>query len=215
MMKKALSILTLSTVVLFGFSAIAADKVVVVPLGGKKPAGDAIAADVLEGKTFSNKDDVNIPGTMANNPAVSYIPGTSDQSISEGYHNGSDLVAGDEDLISENIKAGTTIFAVPGKTEVVDTSTGDANNEHILKNKKAWVDGVERTGSTGLFWGCRPGTEGWDLGHCRDDCRASLNITDPENTQCADFCRDVSSSFRVNLDLYMATMFVCGGSGGM
>ena len=210
-MKKALSILTLSTVLLFGFSAIAADKVVVVPLGGKKPAGDAVAADVLEGKTFSNKDDVNIPGTMANNPAVSYIPGTSGQSISEGYHNGSGLVAGDEDLISENIKSGTTIFAVPGKTEVVDTSTGDANNEHILKNKKAWVDGVEKTGSTGLFWGCRPGRDSWDFQDCSVDCIIDNHMT---NQMCNTMCVKMELLFMEDLDDAPAK-YGCGGPGGM
>ena len=32
--------------------------------GTDTSSGDAVAADVLEGKTFSNKDDVSIPGTV-------------------------------------------------------------------------------------------------------------------------------------------------------
>jgi formylglycine-generating enzyme required for sulfatase activity len=52
-MKKAMSVLTISTILLTTASAIAADKVVVVPLGGT--IGDAVASDVVKGKTFSSK----------------------------------------------------------------------------------------------------------------------------------------------------------------
>ena len=69
-MNKALGTLTLATVLLFAISALAADRVVVVPLGGKKPSGDAVATDVLEGKTFSNKDDVDIIGTRPPSPVA-------------------------------------------------------------------------------------------------------------------------------------------------
>ena len=57
-MKKAISVLALFTILLFAVSAIAQNKVVVVPLGGKKPTGDAVAADVLDGKTFSTATEV-------------------------------------------------------------------------------------------------------------------------------------------------------------
>ncbi len=60
-MKKAISVLALFTILLFAVSAIAQNKVVVVPLG-KKPTGDAVAADVLKGKTFSNADTIGMVG---------------------------------------------------------------------------------------------------------------------------------------------------------
>lgn len=123
-MKRILSIVTLITMVLFAASVIAADKVVVVPLGGKKSVGDAAAADVLEGKTFSNKDNVGLDGTMVNNGAVTFNPGSSDQAVPKGYHNGSGMVKGDADLISSNIKAGATLFGVNGTSiEASGTAT--------------------------------------------------------------------------------------------
>ena len=61
--------------------------------GGVQPTGDAVAADVLSGKTFSNADGVGKTGTMPNNGAVS---GTATPSqpytIPAGYHNGSGTV---------------------------------------------------------------------------------------------------------------------------
>ncbi len=42
-------------------------KVVVIPIGGEEPTGDAVEGDVLEGKTFSNNEGTGRVGTMANN----------------------------------------------------------------------------------------------------------------------------------------------------
>ena len=109
--------------------------------------GDAAAANVLTGKTFSNASASGVSGTMPNIGAQNITPSASNQSISTGYHNGSGVVAGDADLVTGNIKAGVTIFGVAGKTEVVDTSSGDAVAANILNGKKAWVDGVEVTGN--------------------------------------------------------------------
>jgi hypothetical protein len=69
-MKKTLPILTMATILLFAVSAMAQTKVVVIPMGGKKPAGDAVAADVLKGKTFSNKDDVGLVGVRPPAPVA-------------------------------------------------------------------------------------------------------------------------------------------------
>lgn len=94
----------------------AADRVVVIPLnsGGGAATGDAVAADVLEGKTFSNASASGIPGTMVANGAVSITPTTTDQTVAKGYHNGSGVVAGDTELTADNIAAGVTIFNVMG-----------------------------------------------------------------------------------------------------
>ncbi|MEI7591164.1 MAG: DUF1566 domain-containing protein, partial [Deltaproteobacteria bacterium] len=68
--------------------------------------------------------------------------------IPDGLYSGSKTAtANDVNLVTGNIKAGTTIFGVAGKTEVVDTTTGDAVAGDILSGKKAWVDGAETTGT--------------------------------------------------------------------
>lgn len=61
--------------------------------GGVQPTGDAVAADVLTGKTFSNASAVGIAGTMPNNGAVSgQATPSQPYTIPAGYHNGSGVV---------------------------------------------------------------------------------------------------------------------------
>jgi len=91
-------------------------------------------------------------GTMPNRGGVSFTPGTEARSIQEGYYDGSGSVAGDADLVADNIASGISIFGVNGTHtgiggNVQDTSSGDAVASDILLGKKAWVDGVEVTGT--------------------------------------------------------------------
>ncbi|HNV70042.1 MAG TPA: hypothetical protein PKO06_10105, partial [Candidatus Ozemobacteraceae bacterium] len=86
-------------------------------------------------------------GQMANHGAMEFTPGAATQTIPQGYYDGNGKVRGDANLVTGNIKAGTTIFGVTGKTEVVDTTSGDATAEEILSGNKAWVGGVEVTGT--------------------------------------------------------------------
>ena len=61
--------------------------------GGVQPTGDAVAADVLTGKTFSNADGIGKTGTMPNNGAVSgQATPSQPYTIPAGYHNGSGIV---------------------------------------------------------------------------------------------------------------------------
>lgn len=61
--------------------------------GGTAPTGDAVASDVLTGKTFSNANEVGVSGTMPNNGAVSGVATPSQPyTIPAGYHNGSGIV---------------------------------------------------------------------------------------------------------------------------
>jgi hypothetical protein len=53
----------------------------------------------------------------------------------------------DENILSENIKAGVTILGVNGKASVVDTADATANAEEILEDKVAYVNGVKVTGT--------------------------------------------------------------------
>ncbi len=126
-------------------------KVVVIPLiSGNQaagPVGDAVAADVLAGKTFSNDNATAVSGTMVDNLGVVITPGTTDQTIAEGYHDGTGYVAGNANLLSNNIKNGVTIFGTTGTLAIIDTSSGDAVAGDIRAGKKAWVDGGEVTGT--------------------------------------------------------------------
>jgi hypothetical protein len=76
--------------------------------------GDAVAANVLAGSTFSNATTAGLTGTMADRAAVTLTPTTADQAILAGYHNGSGKVVGDAALVATNIKTGATIFSVAG-----------------------------------------------------------------------------------------------------
>jgi len=76
-------------------------------------SGDALAGEVLATRTFSNASGGGT-GSMPNNGAVALTPGTSNQSIAAGFHDGSGYCAGDSNLAAANIKSGTTIFGVTG-----------------------------------------------------------------------------------------------------
>ena len=111
-------------------------------------SGDATAADVLSGKTFSNDSATGVSGTMTDNGAVNITPGTTAKTIPAGYHNGSGTVDGDADLASGNIRNTVNIFGIDGDSNVVDTSSGDAVAADIASGKVAWVDGSEITGTS-------------------------------------------------------------------
>ena len=61
----------------------------------RNPTGDATAAEVLSGKTFSSATLENATGTMANNGAwTGATTGEGSITIPAGYHNGSGSVSG-------------------------------------------------------------------------------------------------------------------------
>lgn len=77
-------------------------------------AGTATGADVLAGETFSSGAGIGSTGTMPNNGAVTFVPGTATQVIPAGYHSGAGSVAGDVDLTAANVRLGVTLFGVAG-----------------------------------------------------------------------------------------------------
>ncbi len=91
---------------------------------GKAPTADntngAVAAQVLEGYTFwgltSGAWGLST-GTMTDVGPQHITPGTTAQTITEGYHNGAGSVAGDADLAAGNIKKDVEIFGVTGTYE--------------------------------------------------------------------------------------------------
>lgn len=110
-------------------------------------AGDAASEHVLTGRTFSSANAAGLSGTMSDIGAVNITPGNGDQAIAQGYHDGLGVVRGDPDLLPGNIKSNVSIFGVPGDSNVVDTSSGDATSADILAGKKVWVDGNEVIGN--------------------------------------------------------------------
>lgn len=71
--------------------------------GGTAPTGDAIASDVLTGKTFSNAQATGINGTMPNNGAVSQtLAAGQSYTVPAGYHNGSGSVTAAAAIIPTN-----------------------------------------------------------------------------------------------------------------
>ena len=111
--------------------------------------GDATAAQVLTGTTFSNASGAGLSGSMANVGQQDITPGASAQTITQGYHDGTGTVAGDPDLVTGNIRSGVTIFGVSGATNVVNTS--EATNPVVTARMKtgdvAFVNGTKVTGS--------------------------------------------------------------------
>jgi hypothetical protein len=79
------------------------------------PAGDAVASNVLSGKTFINSTGQLVTGTMVNRGGAQTVtPGTNNKTLNAGYYSGNITVAGDADLVAANIVSGKNIFGVAG-----------------------------------------------------------------------------------------------------
>lgn len=84
------------------------------PFSRLSVVGDAAAADVNAGKTFSSVTaGVGATGTLTNNGVVTVTPSTVDQALLGIYASGS-KVAGDSDLVAGNIKNGINLFGIAG-----------------------------------------------------------------------------------------------------
>ncbi len=110
-----------------------------------KTSGSVTSTEMLEGSTGYAKGKL-VTGSIKRKEAQTYIPGTTDQTISSGqYLNGDQIIKGDVHLVASNIKSGISLFGVAG------TFTSDANAEanQILSGKTAYVKGNKITGSIG------------------------------------------------------------------
>lgn len=81
--------------------------------------------------------------------AQTITPGTSNQIIGAGkYLIGDQIIAGDTNLVAENIKNGISIFGVAGTLSTgIDTSDATATSTDILSGKTAYVNGSKVTGT--------------------------------------------------------------------
>ena len=140
----------------------------IIKFGGAVPSGNAVAGDLLSGKTAS-VDAGDITGTMPDNGTVNITPSTVNQAIPAGKHSGAGIVAGDADLVSGNIKAGANIFGVAG-TYATPLVTADLTaGEGAVVDTTAYLGGklflhtsvVSRTG--GISYGSvYKAIDGWN-----------------------------------------------------
>lgn len=92
-----------------------------------KATGNAVAADVLSGKTFSNAGANNLTGTMANRGAGGTVtPTTTNQTKAAGYYSSAITILGDAKLLPANLPKDITLFGVVGILERMTTAEKQA-----------------------------------------------------------------------------------------
>ncbi|MBO2943592.1 tail fiber protein [Paenibacillus sp. F411] len=92
-----------------------------------RATGNATAAQVLSGSTFSNAGANGLVGTMPNRGAGGTVtPGTSNQTKDAGYYSSPITILGDPDLISSNLPKDVNIFNVQGLLERLTTTDRNA-----------------------------------------------------------------------------------------
>ena len=104
--------------------------------GGAGTGGDALPAEVLSGKTFTN-DNGSQTGTMTNNGAVT---ATAPYTIPEGYHNGSGTVSAPVPELkkvsySGNLNASITV-------NIPDDITGYTADDFIISGRASFTVGA-------------------------------------------------------------------------
>lgn len=109
--------------------------------GGQGASGDAVAADVLLNKTFSNDDDTDVVGTMPNNGKVtpSGLNCGGSYTIPAGYHNGQGVVTANSLASQTGVDSGKTAV---GAAQMLTGYQGWANGSKItgtMANKGAWT----------------------------------------------------------------------------
>lgn len=118
------------------------------------PRGDnesgAAAADVRDGRVFwglrQGAEWGLAQGSMPEHVELVLTPGVDEQTIPQGYHDGSGRVAGDAELIAENVRRDVEIFGVSGS---LAPPTGDALPSQVLM-------GTTFSSADGSFAGLMP-----------------------------------------------------------
>ena len=100
---------------------------------------DATATDILSGKT-AYINNTKVTGTIAFKPAQTYTPGTINQTISAGYFlSGDQTIAGDANLVAENIAQGVSIFGVTG-THSGGSGGGGGEADEFIENHETMTE---------------------------------------------------------------------------
>lgn len=118
--------------------------------GGGVAAGKDTATekDVRYLKTFHSGKGVKAKvGQILDCAVKRIIPSTRKQTIPAGSYIADEItVDGDEALVSQNIRAGISIFGVEGKWSVVDTATANLDPEKMLEGCMGFCEGKEVNG---------------------------------------------------------------------
>ena len=107
----------------------------------------ATAVQILAGMTAYVKG-AKVTGTIPSKTAATYTPRPTDQAIAaEQYLSGVQTIKGDTNLNPNNIRAGTSIFGIAGKSTVVDTSDAVLDSNYLLTGYSGYDDGVKKAGA--------------------------------------------------------------------
>lgn len=113
----------------------------------------AVAADVLFPKTIYKADGTKVTGSIPTKTVIDLTASGLTVNVPAGYYASAvSKTLFDASLLSENIKAGATIFGVSGATNVVDTTiaSGGAAQANILSGYSAYVNGELVEGSASV-----------------------------------------------------------------
>ena len=130
--------------------------------------GDATAADVIKGKTFTSENGLKITGTYeptTTEPtlqAKSVTPTASEQTVTpdSGYDGLSQVtVSGDGNLTPENIKSGVSIFGITG---TLAAAASDNNCEAYVIDATNPVVSFKTSGTVKVYgYGYTTSSSGW------------------------------------------------------
>lgn len=112
----------------------------------KIPSGNAVAGDVLAGKTFTNSTGNQIAGTMINQGTKNSTLTTQngEYTIPQGYHSGTGKVkATFANLIAENIASGINIGGVVGTSPKIEFhSAVDSTTSSLTMQARSYEGGT-------------------------------------------------------------------------
>ena len=115
----------------------------------------ATSGKILKDETAYVKGQ-KVTGTIPSQQGSTVTPGTTAKTaVAAGTYAAGDVkVAGDTNLVSRNIKSGSTIFGVAGNQYVVDTEdTGVVSSDDIMDGVSVYAHGAKITGTMPLATG--------------------------------------------------------------
>ena len=115
-------------------------------VAGKTEVVDTTSGNAGAGDVMSDKK-AYVAGALVTGTIATRTLSTTNDTVDAGYYAATTLHAVDPDLATNNIRSGVTIFGVTGKTEVVDTTSGNAVASDVRSGQVAWVQGVAVTGT--------------------------------------------------------------------